>query len=190
MAGARAVIRYLVITIKCWPYVFFPFPCRKLSKLSRARRRQPDCARLVMPLAWPPPLATPPDAGASYHRAHQVLLLYRVPSSSTPGADEPIQPTCRRARAFLPLACAALVPSPAVHCASLPLACAALVLCCALRQLAQVGPQGWPCKGTVFRGAGLALFLWSTTSYYHHNAAIYGQNKHAHANLRRIMGIE
>ena len=26
--------------------------------------------------------------------------------------------------------------------------------------------------------------------YYHHNAAIYGQNKHAHANLRRILGLE
>ena len=25
---------------------------------------------------------------------------------------------------------------------------------------------------------------------YRHNAAIYGQNKHAHANLRRIMGLE
>ena len=28
--------------------------------------------------------------------------------------------------------------------------------------------------------------LWLTISYYHHNVAVYGQNKHAHANLRRI----
>ena len=26
--------------------------------------------------------------------------------------------------------------------------------------------------------------------YYHHIAAVYGQNKHAHANLRRILGVE
>ena len=26
--------------------------------------------------------------------------------------------------------------------------------------------------------------------YDHHNAAAYGRNKHAHANLRRIMGLE
>ena len=25
---------------------------------------------------------------------------------------------------------------------------------------------------------------------YRHNAAIYGQNKHAHANLRQILGVE
>ena len=33
-------------------------------------------------------------------------------------------------------------------------------------------------------------YLWLTISYYHHNAAVYGQNKHAHANLRRIVGLE
>ena len=26
--------------------------------------------------------------------------------------------------------------------------------------------------------------------YYHHNAAAHGQNKHARANLRRILGLE
>jgi hypothetical protein len=32
--------------------------------------------------------------------------------------------------------------------------------------------------------------LWLTISYYRYNAAVYGQNKHAHANLRRILGLE
>ena len=33
-------------------------------------------------------------------------------------------------------------------------------------------------------------YLWLAISYYHHNAAVYGQNKHAHANLRRFLGLE
>ena len=29
-------------------------------------------------------------------------------------------------------------------------------------------------------------YVWLTISCYHHNAAVYGQKKHAHANPRRI----
>ena len=33
-------------------------------------------------------------------------------------------------------------------------------------------------------------YLWLVLYDYHHNAAAYDQNKHAHANLRRILGLE
>ena len=32
--------------------------------------------------------------------------------------------------------------------------------------------------------------LWLVLEYYHHNVAVYDQNKHAHANLRRFLGLE
>ena len=33
-------------------------------------------------------------------------------------------------------------------------------------------------------------FLWAYITAYHYNAAIYGQNKHAYANLRQTLGLE
>ena len=39
---------------------------------------------------------------------------------------------------------------------------------------------------------GVGIIYGQCYKYYHHNAAVYGQNKHAHANLslRRILGLE